>query len=385
MAKTLLALRALMTRKLDLVDLADAVSKSRARRRLADVFNLWHTYTVAMRGDLDPDSPFLSPRTKKEDRQLIRNVATFVGSPEVGAEGRLWLMLGKHTVPARSISTRPVHFRDAWLLLLLLYASSQAVAMSEGSSGASSEDLERAHEVMTRREAYLRIASPERRQTGYSGISSTVGNVSLRSGFTSSPRTTAGGEGPSLGMPPRSAAYGPGVAGMREAEWREVRDDQLGYDALYRNTSTPEAATSFQARMMPQAGLTPPMFRGFGSGSQAAQQLVQPRPSAVPSSSAYVTPAAAGSRGSSQLYTPSGAGSQSGAVLLTNGWPAATPVPTSQGAPGVGGPQNPSAASGSRQSILSKAVQLQAAAASRRGSSFLLNAQAGRGQQGSLE
>ena len=85
MWKTMSALRALMARKLDLFDLAEATSKGRARRRLAEVFNLWHTYTVAMRGDLDPGSPFLSPRTKKEDRQLIRNVATFVGSPEVRA------------------------------------------------------------------------------------------------------------------------------------------------------------------------------------------------------------------------------------------------------------------------------------------------------------
>lgn len=267
---------------------------------------------------------------------------------------------------------------------------SQAVALSEGSSNASSEDLERAHEVMTRREAYLRIASPERRQTGFSGVSSTYGNVSLRSGFTTSPRTTSGGEGPALGMPPSSLGYGPGVVELREEEWRGLRDDQVGYDALYRSAPTPDASTGIRPRVAVQPGLTPPVFRGFGSGQvlqQPAASAAQRMTVAASTSSAYVTPTAAGARGYSQLYTPSGLGSQPGAVLLTSGWPTATPVPASQSAM-AGAPQQAPAASASRQSILSKAVQLQAAAAAtRRGSSLLSNAQtlAGRGQQGGFD
>ena len=68
-----------MSRRVSLVGLADAASKSRSKRIASEVLNVWHAYTIAMRADLDPSSPFLSPRSPQADRQLIRHVAASLG------------------------------------------------------------------------------------------------------------------------------------------------------------------------------------------------------------------------------------------------------------------------------------------------------------------
>jgi hypothetical protein len=62
--------------------MADLASKSRSRRIAAEVLNVWHAYTIAMHAELDPSTPFLSPRSPQEDRQLIRHVAATLGGDE---------------------------------------------------------------------------------------------------------------------------------------------------------------------------------------------------------------------------------------------------------------------------------------------------------------
>ena len=72
-----------------MVGLADVASKSRSKRIASEVLNVWHAYTIAMRADLDPESPFLSPRSPQADRQLIRHVAASLGGGDrVSPQGR---------------------------------------------------------------------------------------------------------------------------------------------------------------------------------------------------------------------------------------------------------------------------------------------------------
>jgi hypothetical protein len=71
-------------RRMDLASTVDMVSSQRRMRIKASVLDVWRSYTVAMRRNLDPRSPFLAPRSPQDDHNLIRHVASsLVGGKKV--------------------------------------------------------------------------------------------------------------------------------------------------------------------------------------------------------------------------------------------------------------------------------------------------------------
>ncbi len=75
-----------MARRSSLLDLADLASGSRRRRVLQEVLLVWQQYVQAMKLDVDPESPFASPRSAKQNRRLVKRMAVMMGSTEVGTE-----------------------------------------------------------------------------------------------------------------------------------------------------------------------------------------------------------------------------------------------------------------------------------------------------------
>ncbi|GAX75802.1 hypothetical protein CEUSTIGMA_g3245.t1 [Chlamydomonas eustigma] len=312
-------------RRIDLASMVDMASMQRRFRIMASVLDVWRSYTVAMRRDLDPGSPFLAPRSPQDDRNLIRHVASsLVGGKKIESS-------------------------------------------SDGSSRVSADldfdspEARHQREVSTRRSAYFRIASPERAQRfglgGPSGPPSTVMSLS----------TTAAGmaQDPHAGL--RAAAGMPGVSfpyhpPRLSQDLEGMLDDHVSLDPIYNYLPHPAASRPVQSSgamspqqpgpsqlggsshygmnwasemyntvgssvvvrrqqiplpMMPPAALSgqlEPSFRGFLEvpgmvGSRAQGQAL---PSPVPFRG--LTPSTAGTRPmeSSHYRTPSRTGSVSG-------------------------------------------------------------------------
>ncbi|KAG1659453.1 hypothetical protein FOA52_007923 [Chlamydomonas sp. UWO 241] len=129
---SLLALRELVSRRVSMFDMAEAASTRRTARVMGEVFDVWHAYTAAMRADLDPGSPFLSPRSTKGDRALIRRVTHSLGGvdPDVAEE------------------------------LATLGRQDGGGGSSGDASSTDGADASFRASVMSTREAYLRLASP---------------------------------------------------------------------------------------------------------------------------------------------------------------------------------------------------------------------------------
>jgi len=77
------SMRKLVDSRVSMLDAADMMSKSRRTRIKQEVFDVWHQYAQAMTSQLNPASPFVSPRTKHEDRRLIRRMALMLGNTDV--------------------------------------------------------------------------------------------------------------------------------------------------------------------------------------------------------------------------------------------------------------------------------------------------------------
>ncbi|KAL3156620.1 hypothetical protein ABBQ38_000907 [Trebouxia sp. C0009 RCD-2024] len=59
---------------------SDVVLQLSQRRILQDMFSTWAAYTSAMKADMQPESPFMSPRSSKLNRTLVRRMAAMSGS-----------------------------------------------------------------------------------------------------------------------------------------------------------------------------------------------------------------------------------------------------------------------------------------------------------------
>lgn len=54
------------------------------RQRVTLVFGTWASYARAMRAELQPGSPFLSPRKASHDARIVRHLAAFAGTAQAG-------------------------------------------------------------------------------------------------------------------------------------------------------------------------------------------------------------------------------------------------------------------------------------------------------------
>jgi hypothetical protein len=69
-----------------LATLADELAGRRAAAQLAQVLDVWAAYTRAMRAELDPGSPFASPRAAGEDAALVFDLAEAVAGGRSSSE-----------------------------------------------------------------------------------------------------------------------------------------------------------------------------------------------------------------------------------------------------------------------------------------------------------
>lgn len=73
----------LMARRDALAQAAALMSAARVLRTLGRVFSVWRQFTTAMAADLDPANAFLSPRSARDDRRLVRRLAVVAGNTQV--------------------------------------------------------------------------------------------------------------------------------------------------------------------------------------------------------------------------------------------------------------------------------------------------------------
>ncbi|MEW5306627.1 MAG: hypothetical protein WDW36_009081 [Sanguina aurantia] len=109
----------LMARRDALAQAAALMSAARVLRTLGRVFSVWRQFTTAMAADLDPANAFLSPRSARDDRRLVRRLAVVAGNTQVdaGSEASSDLYSGMYDSPALRAARETSARQDTYLAM----------------------------------------------------------------------------------------------------------------------------------------------------------------------------------------------------------------------------------------------------------------------------